>query len=128
VVNNGIVLLDHVNRLRAEGLPRDQAILAAGRDRLRPILMTASTTVIGLVPLAVKGATVGDVFYYPLARTVMGGLISSSILTLLFLPTVAIGVEGVGSWFKRIWGASAPRGREAAGVEGGPGEAPAATG
>jgi HAE1 family hydrophobic/amphiphilic exporter-1 len=128
VVNNGIVLLDHVNRLRSEGLPRDVAILRAGRDRLRPILMTASTTVIGLVPLAVKGATVGDVFYYPLARTVMGGLISSSILTLLFLPTVAIGVEGVGSWFKRIWGASAPRGREAAGVEGGPGEAPAATG
>jgi HAE1 family hydrophobic/amphiphilic exporter-1 len=109
VVNNGIVLLDHVNRLRAEGLGRDEAILRAGRDRLRPILMTASTTVIGLVPLAVKGATVGDVFYYPLARTVMGGLISSSILTLLFLPSVANGVQGVADWGKRIWGASARR-------------------
>jgi hydrophobic/amphiphilic exporter-1 (mainly G- bacteria), HAE1 family len=65
VVNNGIVLLDHVNRLRGEGLPRDEAILTAGRDRLRPILMTATTTIIGLVPLAIRGATVGDVFYFP---------------------------------------------------------------
>jgi len=106
VVNNGIVLLDHLNRLRGEGLSTHDAILAAGRDRLRPILMTASTTVLGLVPLAIPGATVGDVFYYPLARTVMGGLISSSILTLLFLPYVNLGVEGVAGWLKRVWRAS----------------------
>jgi len=110
VVNNGIVLLDHVNRLRAEGLPRDQAILTAGRDRLRPILMTATTTIIGLVPLALRGATVGDVFYFPLARTVMGGLISASILTLIFLPSVSNWMEGVAGWLRRIWRASEGRG------------------
>jgi len=106
VVNNGIVLLDHVNRLRDGGLSTEEAILAAGRDRLRPILMTASTTIIGLVPLAVRGATVGGIFYFPLARTVMGGLITSSILTLLVLPWVNLGVEGFARWLRRIWAVS----------------------
>ena len=107
VVNNGIVLLDHVNRLRnEEGMSDAEAIMAAGRHRLRPILMTATTTIIGLVPLALRGATVGDVFYFPLARTVMGGLASSAVLTLLALPLVSLGVEGVARWWKRIWGKS----------------------
>jgi hydrophobic/amphiphilic exporter-1 (mainly G- bacteria), HAE1 family len=112
VVNNGIVLLDHVNRLRAGGLSTEEAIVAAGRDRLRPILMTATTTIVGLVPLAIRGATVGGVFYFPLARTVMGGLISASLLTLLVLPWVNLGVEGFARWMKRVWGVSAGR-REA---------------
>jgi len=106
VVNNGIVLLDHVNHLRARGMGDVEAILAAGRHRLRPILMTASTTIVGLIPLAIRGATVGDVFYFPLARTVMGGLISSSLLTLVMLPLINLGVEGIARWFKRIWAES----------------------
>ncbi|HUP45197.1 MAG TPA: efflux RND transporter permease subunit, partial [Thermoanaerobaculia bacterium] len=73
VVNNGIVLLDHMNQLRKEGLSREESVLQAGRDRLRAILMTASTTVIGLVPLAIGGSSVSGLFYFPLARTVMGG-------------------------------------------------------
>jgi len=109
VVNNGIVLLDRVNHLRKEGMSRDEAIVNAGRDRLRPILMTASTTVIGLLPLAMGGSMVGGLFYYPMARTVMGGLISSSILTLMALPYIAIGVEGVANWLKTIWAGSAGR-------------------
>jgi HAE1 family hydrophobic/amphiphilic exporter-1 len=109
VVNNGIVLLDHVNQLRRSGLGRDEAILQAGRERLRPILMTAATTIIGLVPLAVRGPAAAGIFYYPLARTVMGGLASSSVLTLLALPYVNIGMEGVANWMKRLWRTSAPR-------------------
>jgi multidrug efflux pump subunit AcrB len=54
VVNNGIVLVDHINNLRQEGLPRNEAIIEAGRDRLRPILMTVATTILGLTPLAVS--------------------------------------------------------------------------
>ena len=73
VVNNGIVLLDYVNQLRISGLGREEAIIQAGRERLRPILMTAATTVIGLLPLAIRGPAAGGIFYYPLARTVMGG-------------------------------------------------------
>ncbi|HUG80607.1 MAG TPA: efflux RND transporter permease subunit [Bryobacterales bacterium] len=109
VVNNGIVLLDHMNQLRKSGLSREAAVLQAGRDRLRAILMTASTTVIGLLPLAIGGSTVGGLFYFPLARTVMGGLLSSTFLTLLILPYIDMVVEGVADWFRNLWRASAPR-------------------
>ncbi|MEO8217756.1 MAG: efflux RND transporter permease subunit [Acidobacteriota bacterium] len=108
VVNNGIVLLDHLNQLRKGGMSHEEAILQAGRDRLRAILMTASTTVIGLLPLALGGSLVGGLFYFPLARTVMGGLISSTFLTLIVLPYVDLGVEGVANWFKRLWRNSSP--------------------
>ncbi|MEA2559387.1 MAG: hydrophobic/amphiphilic exporter (mainly bacteria), family [Acidobacteriota bacterium] len=109
VVNNGIVLLDHLNQLRAAGVPRDEAIIQAGRDRLRPVLMTAATTVLGLLPLAWGGAAVGDLFYYPLARTVMGGLMSSSVLTLLVLPYITLGVEGFAAWMRSLWSGSAAK-------------------
>jgi HAE1 family hydrophobic/amphiphilic exporter-1 len=88
-------------------MPRDEAILQAGRDRLRPILMTAATTIIGLLPLALRGPNTAGIFYYPLARTVMGGLMSSAILTLLVLPFVSVGVEGVANWLRGIWRTSA---------------------
>jgi HAE1 family hydrophobic/amphiphilic exporter-1 len=117
VVNNGIVLLDHMNRLRRSGLSTEAAILQAGRDRLRPILMTAATTIIGLLPLAIRGPNTAGIFYYPLARTVMGGLMSSSILTLLLLPYFNLGVEGVARWLGRIWRGSASRRSAAAGDE-----------
>jgi HAE1 family hydrophobic/amphiphilic exporter-1 len=122
VVNNGIVLLDHLNRLCRAGLPRDQAIVQAGRDRLRAITMTAMTTVVGLIPLAVGGTAVGGAYYYPLARTVMGGLISSTCLTLLVLPNINLAVEGVAGWLRRVWSGSrpAPTGEPAAGFPGTP--------
>jgi len=111
VVNNGIVLLDHLNHLRRAGIPRDEAILRTGRERLRPILMTATTTIVGLIPLAVGNSGLGGwCYYYPLARTVIGGLISSTILTLVVLPYVLIGVEETAAWARRVWSASARRG------------------
>jgi HAE1 family hydrophobic/amphiphilic exporter-1 len=109
VVNNGIVLLARMNQLRADGLGRDEAILQAGRDRMRPILMTASTTIIGLLPLALGGSTVGGLFYYPLARTVMGGLISSAVFTLLVLPYLTIGMEAIAGWLRGLWSRSGAR-------------------
>jgi HAE1 family hydrophobic/amphiphilic exporter-1 len=87
VVNNGIVLIDHVNHHRREGLDLETAVLRGGRERFRPILMTATTTVLGLIPLAVGDGHVGNGELYPMARALMGGLISSTALTLLLLPT-----------------------------------------
>ncbi len=87
VVNNGIVLLDHVHNLRKSGRDRKSAIMEGCRDRFRPILMTASTTILGLLPLAVGKAAIGDGYYYPMARAIMGGLATSTVLTLVVLPT-----------------------------------------
>lgn len=109
VVNNGVVLLDRVNQLRAAGMESTAAFIEAGRDRLRPIAMTATTTVLGLLPLALGGSAVGGLFYYPLARTVMGGLASSAVLTLVALPLLTLGVEAAARWFRRVWRASVPR-------------------
>lgn len=87
VVNNGIVLIDHVNNLRRRGLTRSEAIVEGCSERFRPIIMTAFTTILGLLPLAVGKTSVAGGYYYPLARAVMGGLAASTILTLVVLPT-----------------------------------------
>jgi HAE1 family hydrophobic/amphiphilic exporter-1 len=108
VVNNGIVLIDHVNQLRREGMPMEDAILAGGRERLRPILMTALTTILGLVPMALGGTHIGEAQYFPLARAVMGGMISSTFLTLLVLPTYYILGERLKAWWLGVLAKSRP--------------------
>jgi HAE1 family hydrophobic/amphiphilic exporter-1 len=88
VVNNAIVLIDYANQLRRErGMPLLEAVKEAGRVRLRPILMTATTTVVALVPTAL-GIGEGAELRAPLAITVIGGLISATLLTLLVIPVV----------------------------------------
>lgn len=88
VVNNAILLVDHTNLLRRrDGLPLRQAIEEAGRRRFRPILMTACTTMLGLTPLAI-GLGEGGEAQAPMARAVIGGLMSASLITLVFIPVV----------------------------------------
>ncbi|MBN1552142.1 efflux RND transporter permease subunit [bacterium] len=88
VVNNAIVLVDHINQLRNSGLNREDAIIQAGRDRFRPIIMTAMTTLLGLSPMALSRTSSSGQFYAPLAITVMGGLVVSTLLTLLIIPLI----------------------------------------
>ncbi|HWB73318.1 MAG TPA: efflux RND transporter permease subunit, partial [Nannocystaceae bacterium] len=107
VVNNGVVLLDRVNALREEGMVGHDAFVIAGSERLRPILMTALTTVLGLVPMAMGGSAVGGLFYFPLARCVIGGLVSSAVFTLFGLPLITIGIEAIGRGLRSLWRASA---------------------
>ena len=87
VVNNAILLLDTTNRLRRGGMAKLDALRQAGKVRLRPILMTTSTTVLGLLPMAV-GLGEGSELRTPMAIAVIGGLILSTALTLLVIPTV----------------------------------------
>jgi HAE1 family hydrophobic/amphiphilic exporter-1 len=88
VVNNAIVLVDYVNMLRRrDGLSKREAVLEAGRLRLRPILMTTSTTVLALLPMAV-GLGQGAEIRAPMAITVIGGLLLSTLLTLVVIPMV----------------------------------------
>ena len=87
VVNNAIVLVDYINQLRERGMKKTEAIIAAGKIRLRPILMTTSTTVLGLLPMAM-GMGDGAEIRTPMAITVIVGLITSTILTLVVIPTM----------------------------------------
>lgn len=102
VVNNAIVLLDYVNQLRAKGHDVREALLTAGQRRLRPIMMTTLTTVLAMLPLTL-GIGEGSELRKPLAVAVIGGLLSSTLLTLVFIPVVYTYFESVVSFFGRIW-------------------------
>ncbi len=93
VVTNAIVLLDLVERLRAEGHPVKDALIEGGRTRVRPILMTAFATILALIPLA-AGFNEGSIIAAELGTVVIGGLFSSTFLTLLVVPVVYSLVEG----------------------------------
>ncbi|NVJ48780.1 MAG: efflux RND transporter permease subunit [Gammaproteobacteria bacterium] len=106
VVNNGIVLIDHINHLRKQGYSREQAIIQGGRDRLRPILMTVATTILGLIPLSMGDTTIGgganSPSYYPMARAVIGGLAFSTIVSLLILPSIYIGLDNLRAGWQNL--------------------------
>ena len=104
VVNNGIVLVDHINNLRIAGTPRSEAIVIAGRDRLRPILMTVATTIVGLTPLAMGTTQVGGDGppYYPMARAIIGGLAFSTVVSLLVVPALYIYFDNLAGWGRKI--------------------------
>lgn len=96
VVNNAIVLVDFTNQLRSHGYSKREAIVEAGKVRLRPIVMTTLTTVLGLIPMAI-GWGEGAEVRAPMALTVMGGLIFSTLLTLIIIPVVYEIVDRKGS-------------------------------
>lgn len=106
VVNNGIVLVDHINHLRAEGMSRREAILLGGKHRLRPILMTAFTTILNLMPLVlpmIYGTAEGfSKRWGPIGLVVVSGLTSSTLLTLILAPTLYSLLDDVAIWCKRV--------------------------
>jgi HAE1 family hydrophobic/amphiphilic exporter-1 len=94
VVTNAIVLIDLVNQYRADGMSVQDAVIEGGRRRLRPILMTAAATIFALVPMALGVTGQGGFIGQPLAIVVIGGLVSSTLLTLVLVPTLYTMVEG----------------------------------
>jgi len=103
VVNNGIVMIEHINSYQRAGMSRLRAMLQGGRERLRPILMTALTTLLGLVPIVVQRPSLGGMSYYSMALVIMGGLTVSTFLTTVLLPTTATLVEDTVSLAGRIF-------------------------
>jgi HAE1 family hydrophobic/amphiphilic exporter-1 len=103
VVNNGIMLVDRTIQLRASGMGRVEALEAAGRDRLRPILMTVGTTVLGLVPMLIHHPTLAGVYYHAIAIVIAGGLTTSTIVTLVVLPAAYSTLEDISLAFNRTW-------------------------
>jgi HAE1 family hydrophobic/amphiphilic exporter-1 len=104
VVNNGIVMVDHINQLRRAGQSRYSAVVQGATHRLRPILMTMSTTILGLVPLAVGNTTIGGNGppYFPMARAIIGGLAFSTVISLLVLPTIYVLLDDLGLWSTKV--------------------------
>ena len=92
VVSNGVLLVEYINELRRQGQELVPAVINAGRTRLRPILMTTLTTLVGLMPMAL-GIDVGSEANAPLARAVIGGLAVSTVFTLILIPTLYVMVE-----------------------------------
>jgi HAE1 family hydrophobic/amphiphilic exporter-1 len=100
VINNAIVLVDYINQLRQQGLERDEAILTAGPIRLRPILMTALSTILAMIPLAL-GTGEGAEMQMSMAVAVIGGLTASTFLTLLFVPVIYSLFDDLGRPWRR---------------------------
>jgi len=102
VTKNAILLVDYAKVLRARGMGRAEAVITAGRTRLRPILMTTLAMIFGMLPLALAlGA--GAEMRAPMARAVIGGLITSTFLTLLVVPVVYTLLDDFGDWIRRRW-------------------------
>ncbi|HEY1990914.1 MAG TPA: efflux RND transporter permease subunit [Gammaproteobacteria bacterium] len=116
VVNNGIVMIDHINQLRHQGLSRYAAVVEGATHRLRPILMTMSTTILGLVPLAIGNTTIGGDGppYFPMARAIIGGLAFSTVISLLLLPTIYVLLDDLGLWSSKVLELAKTRSRGAA--------------
>ena len=87
IVNNGIVLVDYINQLRAEGMPKRQALIEAGVTRIRPIFMTALTTILGLSVMAFSNDS-SSAMMRPIALVCIGGLIYATIMTLFVVPAI----------------------------------------
>lgn len=112
VVNNGIVLVDYINILRREkGYSREEAIRLAGPVRLRPILMTTLTTVLGMLPLSL-GLKEGSEMQSPMAIVIIGGLTFSTLITLIFVPVMYSLLDDLALWFKARFQRGATKGQE----------------
>jgi multidrug efflux pump subunit AcrB/ABC-type multidrug transport system ATPase subunit len=102
VVNNGIILIDYTKILRKRGLGRSRAVITAGMARVRPILITALTTIIAMLPLAMGDQEYVSSIGAPFAITVIGGLTVSTLLTLLFIPTMYVAMESSLAWVREL--------------------------
>ncbi|MFO8058828.1 MAG: efflux RND transporter permease subunit [bacterium] len=102
VVNNAIVLVDHIHNLRKRGYSHHDSLINASRDRLRPIMMTALTTIVGLLPMALGLNDTGRMMYSPLAIAVLGGLLVSTFLTPFIIPMIYSIFDDVSNWLRVI--------------------------
>lgn len=119
VVNNGIVMIEHINNLRRRGMGRTQALVEGSRERLRPIMMTMGTAILAMIPISMTDTQLlgNGPPYYPMARAIAGGLAFSTVVSLLFLPTIYAMLDDMSTAVSRIIRRARGRGVEAPVVE-----------
>ncbi len=119
VVNNGIVMIEHINNLRRRGVGRTQALVEGSRERLRPIMMTMGTAILAMIPISMTDTQLlgNGPPYYPMARAIAGGLAFSTVVSLLFLPTIYAMLDDMSTAVSRIIRRARGRGVEAPVVE-----------
>jgi len=119
VVNNGIVMIEHINNLRRRGMGRTQALVEGSRERLRPIMMTMGTAILAMIPISMTDTQLlgNGPPYYPMARPIAGGLAFSTVVSLLFLPTIYAMLDDMSTAVSRIIRRARGRGVEAPVVE-----------
>lgn len=103
VVNTAIILVDYTRLLEAEGMSTEEALVDATMRRLRPITMTALTTIVGLIPMAMGTSTLVGIPYAPLGRAVIGGMVSSTILSLFVVPLFYLLLQRARRFFRTRW-------------------------
>ncbi|MDR1338688.1 MAG: efflux RND transporter permease subunit [Prevotellaceae bacterium] len=102
VVNNSIILIDYAKILQTRGYTRNRSLMTAGLSRVRPILITAVTTIVAMFPLAMGDTEYAGAIGAPFAITVIGGLIFSTLLTLVLVPTACAGLENTLKWYRTL--------------------------
>ncbi|WP_401747905.1 efflux RND transporter permease subunit [Stenotrophomonas muris] len=104
VVNNGIVMIEHINNLRRSGMGRTQALVEGSRERLRPIMMTMGTAILAMIPISLTDTQMfgNGPEYSPMARAIAGGLAFSTVVSLLFLPTIYAVLDDLRSAVTRL--------------------------
>ncbi len=104
-------MIDHISQLRRAGMSRYTAVVDGATHRLRPIIMTMSTTILGLVPLAIGNTSIGGDGppYFPKARAIIGGLAFSTVISLLVLPTIYVLLDDLGFWSSKVMAAARER-------------------
>jgi HAE1 family hydrophobic/amphiphilic exporter-1 len=97
-------MIVHINQLRLEGMDRRNALIQGARDRLRPVLMTMGTAILGMVPLCLSNASIGGDGppYYPMARAIAGGLVFSTLVTLVALPAIYALLDDLRLWVRAV--------------------------
>jgi HAE1 family hydrophobic/amphiphilic exporter-1 len=109
VTKNAILLVDYAKTLRSQGMDRRQALIVAGRTRLRPIMMTTLAMIFGMLPVALAIGS-GAEMRAPMARAVVGGLATSTLLTLLVVPVTYSILDDASGWFRRRKGSTGKEG------------------
>jgi len=103
VVNDSLILVDYINKERAEGIPLKKAVIDAARYRFRPILLTSLTTFLGLAPITIFETNTQAQLVVPMAASLAFGILFATLITLILVPSLYLILDDLKTWWKEAW-------------------------